>query len=206
MALLIDGDAMSFRAAAYGRPHEATVSFLQQQFEDPTRSLNIANSTFFERARSVFEENYNENAMARLEAVRRNLRRTWDDDDIRPLRSVEELQAAKPRMQRWVMANPFVRNLYKQGRVFGYGDSYIDHKRQGVGKDHYDYRLATNGFATFNDVDGYCATTYMEELLPGDTHPTFSEQIDIFDTWLQTEHHLLVGRRDVTSPEDNVWG
>jgi hypothetical protein len=206
MALLIDGDAMSFRAAAYGRPNEATVSFLQQQFNDPSRALNLANVNFLERSRGIFEENYGEAAMARLEAVRRNLQRTWDDDDIRPLHSIEELQAAKPRMQRWVMANPFVRNLFKQGRVFGYGDSYLDHKRQGVAADHYDYRLATNGFATFNDEDGWAATTYMEDLLPGDERPTFNEQIDIFDTWCHTEHHLLVGRRDVTSQEDSEWG
>lgn len=206
MAVLIDGDAMSFRAAAYGRPSDTMINFLQQQFDDPSRALNIANASFFERSRTVFEENYGAAAMARLDAVRRHMRHTWDEDDIRPLLSIEELQMAKPRMQRWVMANPYVRTLFKQGRVRGYGDSYIDHKRQGVGVDHYDFRLATNGFATFNDVDGWVATTYFDELLEGDVQPTFAEQVDIFDTWCQSEYHLLNGRRDITSPENDDWG
>jgi len=206
MAILIDGDAMSFRAAAYGRPQQATINFLQQQFDNPTRALNFANQAFVDRARNVFEENYGEAAMARLEAVRRSLRKTWDTDEIRPLYTVEEMQHAKPTMQRWIMANPFVRKLYKEGRVAGYGDSYIDHKKQGIGADHYDYRIATSGFATFDDENGWKATTYGDELLEGDVRPTFLEQIDIFETWCQAEGHLLHGKRDITSPEDSEWG
>lgn len=206
MAILIDGDAMSFRAAAYGAPSRSTVQFLQQQFQDPSRALMFANSSFVERARNMFEENYSDAALARLEAVRRSLRKTWDLDDIRPLLSVEEMQNAKPVMQRWIMANPFIRKLYKEGRVAGYGDSYIDHKKQGIGADHYDYRLAMSGFATFNDEDGWTATTYGDELLDGDVRPTFAEQIDIFQTWCEAEGHLLHGKRDITSPEDSEWG
>jgi hypothetical protein len=206
MAILIDGNAMSFRAAAYGRPQPATINFLQQQFNDPSRALMFANSSFLERAQNVFEENYGDAAMARLEAVRRNLRKSWDLDEIRPLRTVEEMQNAKPVMQRWLMANPFIRTQFKQGRVAGFGDSYINHKKQGVGEDHYDYRLATSGFATFDDENGWKATTYGDELLEGDTRPSFLEQIDIFDSWCHAEGHLLHGKRDVTSPEDSEWG
>lgn len=206
MALLIDGDAMSFRAAAYGRPNVATVNFLQQQFQDPSRAMVFANTSFMDRSRTMFEDNYGDAAMARLEAVRRNLRKAWDDDDIRPLLTVEAMQSAKPQMQRWIMANPFVRKLYKQGRVAGYGESYLDHKKQGVGEDHYDYRIAMSGFATFNDEDGWSATTYGDELLEGDVRPTFMEQIDIFQTWCEAEYHLLSGKRDITSPEDSEWG
>lgn len=206
MTVLIDGDAMSFRAAAYGRPNPATVQFLQQQFSNPSRALLVANSSFLERSRSMFDQNFGSAAMARLESVRRNLRRAWDDDDIRPLLTIEAMQAAKPQMQRWIMANPFIRKLYKEGRVSGFGDSYVDHKKQGIGADHYDYRVAMSGFATFNDEDGWTATTYGDELLEGDERPTFSEQIDIFQTWCEAEYHLLNDKRDITSPEDNEWG
>ncbi len=206
MALLIDGDAMSFRAAAYGRPRESTINFLQQQFDDPSRAMVFANTSFLERSREIFDANYGEEAIARLEAVRRSIRRVWDQDDIRPLFGLEDIQNARPRMQRWVMANPFLRNLYKEGRIEGYGDAYIDHKKQGVGKDHYDYRLATSGFATFNDEDGWVATTYGDELLEGDERPTFAEQIDIFETWCNSTTLLMNQTRDVTSPGNNEWG
>lgn len=206
MALLIDGDAMTFRAAAYNRPHANTLNFLQQQFDDPSRALNLANQSFMERSRTIFEENYGEVAMARMEAVRRNLRGTWDLDVIQPLVTIEALQSARPAMQRWVMANPFLRRLYKEGRISGYGESYLDHKKQGIGPDHYDYCLATNGMATYNDEDDWLATTYGIELLEGDTEPTFEEKIDISKTWAAAEFHLLFGTRDVTSPENNPWG
>lgn len=206
MALLIDGDAMSFRAAAYGRPQQSTINFLQQQFNDPSRALVIADQSFMDRSREIFDSNYGEDALNRLEAVRRSLRGVWDQDVIRPLFAVEDFQNAKPLMQRWVMANPFVRKLYKEGRVEGYGDSYADHKKQGIGKDHYDYRLATSGLAVFNDEDGWAATTYGDELLEGDVRPTFLEQIDIFDTWIHAEFHFMNGTRDITSPSGNEWG
>lgn len=206
MALLIDGDAMSFRAALYGRPAETTVNFLQQQFNDPSRALNFANNSFFDRARTMFETNFNEEAMAKYDSVRRNLHTVWDMDDIRPLLTLDAMQQAKPVMQRWLMANPFLRNLHKQGRIEAFGDSYIDHKNQGVGEDHYDYQLARSGFATFNDETEWEATTYAVELLEGDVEPTFLEKLAIDQTWAAAEIEMLFGSRDVTSPENNQWG
>lgn len=206
MAVLIDGDATSFSAALYGRPREETVRFLQQQFDDPSRAMNFASNTFLDRSRKVFEVNFSDEAMAKYEAVGRTLRKMWDLDEIRELNTVEEFQNAKPRMQRFVMANPFVRGLFKQGRVKGYGESYVDHKKQGVGDDHYDWRLARSGFATFNDEDGWVATTYGDELLEGDVRPTFLEQIDIDRSWIAAEANLLFGKRDITSVENDEWG
>lgn len=206
MALVIDGDAGSFRAAAYGRPNEMTVNFLQQQFDNPSRALNLASSTFYERSRTAFDANYGDEAMARLEAVRRALRATWDEDVIRPLLTLGELQQAKPAMQRWIMANPFVRKMYKQGRVAGYNELYLDHKKQGIGPEHYDYRLAMSGYAQFDDENDWVATTYCDDLLPGDVRPTFAEQCDIERTWAAAEFEMMFGSKDPTSPENSDWG
>ncbi len=206
MAVLIDGDATSFSAALYGRPRQETVQFLQQQFDDPTRAMNFANSSFYERSRQVFEVKFSDEAMAKYDAVARSLNRMWDTDNIRELHTLEEFRNAKPRMQRWVMANPFIRTQFKQGRVAGYGESYIDHKQQGIGEDHYDYQLARSGFATFDDENGWTATTYAVELLDGDEAPTFSEQVDIDRTWARAEALLMFGSDDPTSPEGGKWG
>lgn len=206
MAVLIDGDATSFSAALYGRPREETVRFLQQQFDDPSRAMNFANNSFVERSRKVFEVNFSDEAMAKYDAVSRSLRRIWDVDGIRELTTVEEFQNAKPTMQRFIMANPFIRSRFKEGRLAGYGDLYVDHKKQGVGEDHYDWRLARSGFATFNDEDGWVATTYGDELLEGDTRPTFLDQIDIDRTWANAEALLLFGSRDITDVENGEWG
>ncbi len=206
MPLILDGDSRSFRAAAYGRPSERKISFLRQQFEDPSRALRFADQSFFERSRQIFEDNFSASALAKIEAVRRNLSGVWDLDEIQYLDSVEKLQNARPVMQRWIMANPFIRGLYKQGRVVGYGESYLDHAKQGVGADHYDYRLVMSGMAEYNDEDGWTATTYFDELLDEDEEPTFNEKIDIFRTWCEAEYALHTGKRDITSPEDNEWG
>lgn len=206
MAVLIDGDATSFSAALYGRPREETVRFLQQQFDDPSRALNYASNSFIERSRKVFDFNFSDEMMAKYDAVKRSLRRVWDVDVITDLSTVEDFQNAKPRMQRFVMANPFIRQKFKEGRLAGYGESYVDHKKQGVGADHYDYQLARSGFATFNDEDGWVATTWATELLPGDERPGFSEQVDIDRSWVAAEAHLLFGTRDITDVENGPWG
>lgn len=206
MPLILDGDARTFRAAAYGMPSERKINFLRQQFEDPSRAMLAADQTFFERSRSIFEENFSAQALARIEAVRRNLGGVWDLDEVQILDTVEKLQQARPHMQRWVMANPFIRKLYKEGRVAGYGDAYLNHASQGVGADHYDWRRVMSGVATFNDEDGWSATTYMDELLDGDEELTFQNKLDIFTTWCEAEFSLLTGKRDVTSPENSEWG
>lgn len=206
MPLILDGDARTFRAAAYGLPSERKISFLRQQFEDPTRAMLAADQSFFERSKAIFEDNFSAQAMARIEAVRRNLSGVWETDEIQYLSDVDQLQQARPTMQRWIMANPFIRNLHKQGRVAGYGESYLNHVKQGVGADHYDWRLVMSGVAEFNEEDGWVATTYFDELLEDDQEPTFSQKIDIFRTWCEAEYALLNGQRDITSPENSEWG
>lgn len=206
MSLVIDGDARSFRAAAYGRPSERKIDFLRQQFDDPSRAMIFADQNFAQRSRQIFESNFNDEAMAIRENVRRHLSGVWETDTIRYLSTLEAFQNAKPTMQRWIMANPFVRNMYKQGRVAGYGDAYLDHVKQGVGRDHYDFQLATSGMASFDDEHGWQATTFFPELLDGDEEPTFLEKVDIFKTWCEVEHALQSGTRDPTSPENNQWG
>ncbi|QVD49136.1 hypothetical protein LUCX_66 [Xanthomonas phage vB_XciM_LucasX] len=206
MPIVIDGDARTFRAAAYGRPHEGTVRFLQRQFEDPSLALRVADTSFLDRARAMFDDNYGDEAMARIEAVRNRLRRSWNPNTIFRLETVEEFQQANPLMQRWVMAQPFVRQQFKRGAVSGYLGSYVDLDAKFSGKDHYDWRRAMSGMAVYDDENGWLATTYGDEELEGDEPLSFEDKLHIQDTWEMAEYYLMSGKRDITSPADDPWG
>lgn len=66
-------------------------------------------------------------------------------DIIMPLLRVEQIQSANLVMQRYVMAQPDLRNLYHRNRADGYRDTYQDMEPGLVGRDHNDWRRAATG-------------------------------------------------------------
>lgn len=206
MAIVRDGNAATFRAAVYSQPHRATIEFLQRRFEDPSRALNLADSNFRLRAQAAFERNFSEEALEERARIRRSLDRVWDEDRIKPLTTLADIQTARPTMQRWIMANPNLRRLYKRRAISGYGESYIDNSPNCFDASHYDFQIATNGLAVECEENGWVATTYMNELFESDSHLSFAEQLAIRDTWEATDILIASQEIDPTSPSGDPWG
>lgn len=203
MAQVLHGGTMMFDALAYGQPHPGTQQFLQMQFEAPTRYLTEAGERFFAGAQELYERISGSTADRMMRAAGRAIRSMWQLDEIRPLRTVEDFQHAPLSMQRYLMAEPLVRERFQQQRLDGYSESYVDVFPNAIGEDHYDYRRVMNGMVVVNeDPDGdgsWQATTYMEELLPDDNELHLEDQIDLMDAWKFMRQHLLAGREDPTS-------
>jgi hypothetical protein len=102
-------------------------------------------------------------------------------------------------MQRVVMANPVVRQMYTQQRVEGYEGSYIDAYPGTIRDNHYDYQRVMNGLVVFNEKDDWSATTYFEELEENDNELNLFEQTDVVDSWKHLEALLKQGKDDPTS-------
>lgn len=107
---------------------------------------------------------------------------------IVPLRTVEELQSARPAMQRYIMANPNLRALYHKQLCDGYSDTYRDLEPTKIGEDHYEYRRVMNGIVqdAIDPESGektWMATYYFDDLHEGDRELDAEEQFDILDAW-----------------------
>jgi hypothetical protein len=185
MQQLTYGASDAFNALVYGEQHPSTVEFLRSQFNNATGLLTDAARSFYERAHKTFEH-FNSNAAM---TFARNAIQTLTGgnisgiDRIFYLSELAQLQQANLVMQRWLMANPMVRERYLDQRLDGYSDTYINIHGNDIGWRHYDFRVATNGVMQINDDGDAVWTEYPEELREGDRDLTLLEQIDIRDSW-----------------------
>jgi len=201
MATFVQGGSAVFDSLAYGDQHPATQEFLQNQCNTSSHVLTEAGARFMSGVTDLYNRVSGDGAIRIAKAAARSVQSIWNSDIIVELTTIGRLQHARPVMQRWIMAEPTVRNLYHQQRVDGYSGSYVDVNPGLVGEDHYDYRRATDGLVTEREDGIWQAECYFDELLPDDTDLILDEQIEIQSTWAALVDSLRAGKEDPTS----VW-
>lgn len=186
MAMLVTGGFDTFEAAIFGRQHPNVVNFLQQQFEAASAPLQGAAAQFMEASKAIYERVNNSDTMRMARAAMNRVNSLWLSDEIQPLLNLAHLQNAPLTMQRWIMAEPTIRNLYVKQAADGYSDTYVNVHGKDVGEYHYDYRRVMDGIVDLDanvEEDAWESVTYVEELAEGDRDLDLSEQRSILDTW-----------------------
>lgn len=203
MARILDGGVDSFNALVRAENSDSARQYFQNQVEHLRGSMSNAigsvSNTLVEKALGVYERINSSEALRYARAVSRQMVSVWDQDVIRPLRSTGELQTAKLQMQRWIMAQPDIRQRYHEQRCDGYSDQYVDLHEGKVGEQHYDYRRATNSLVLEDAEGNEFSTTYFEELVEGDRELDLMEQNDIMVSWEQVKIALKANSEDPTS-------
>ncbi|WP_396190469.1 hypothetical protein [Flavobacterium sp.] len=103
------------------------------------------------------------------------------DNYIVPLTDIEQLKTANPTMQRWVMAQPELRQLYLNQNVDGYSDQYRNVFGNEVGEADYNYRRVMDGVLQDDGKESFIRR-YHEELYPGDRELDHAEKVMILQT------------------------
>jgi len=200
MSAFIMGGDDAFDMLAFGEPHPDTVTFLTECNERVSTSISETSRRFRESVSDMYRS-FNASSTARLaRAVTRKISNIWSDDVVKPLVDIGALQHARITMQRYIMAEPTVRELYHQQRCDGYSDSYVDEYPKVIGVGHYDYRRVTHGVCfKHKDSDVMQSITYYEGLKSGERNLHVSEQADILNTWDAVKSLLEDGSEDPTS-------
>lgn len=197
---VIDGGSQTFDALAYGDPHPGTVAFFQNQMENLSQYAGQVGEQFIQSAQDLYSRFNHSTAMRYARAAKRSLGSIFQNDAVRQLASIAELQQAPPVMQRWIMAEPTTRKMYHRQMVEGYEGSYKDAFPNDVGESHYDYRRVMDGLVVDDpDTEDWVATTYLDEIFEGDHELEIDQQADIFYTWKMTKARILHGGSDPTS-------
>lgn len=203
MAMVLTGGHDTYSALMYGMPDPNVTNFIQQYNQYAPQTLLPAAHQFFDQMKQNYRS-FDENLTLRSsKAAIRKMANLWQIDGIVPLETMERMQQASPTMQRWIMACPEIRQEYHAQRCDGYSGSYIDYEPFATRESHYDYRCATNGIYLPDKNQNLVATTWIEELYPGDSVLSFHDQMDIEQTWHYAR--MLLARRgdDPTSKENN---
>lgn len=193
----------AFNAFIYPEKNAGGLQYLQNQFNNFTGVLTNTANDFIQKSREQFERF---NGHAAIEFARNMIKSVMgksevSTDRITSLWEINQFQGASLQMQRWVMANPTVRELYHDQRCEGYGESYVDTQPKLRGEDQYDYRRVMDGVVQYTEEGDWFAKIYCEELIEGDRDLTHGEKVDIIHTWSKLEYLIALGKDDPTSPE-----
>lgn len=197
------GDSNDFNALAFGQKHPGTLAFLENQVSSFSQTLNDAGRSFFSNARDVFEQFNGETAMRLARAAVRKAGSLFQRDEIRSIWDLGQLQQAPLVMQRWIMANPVVRQTFQDQRCDGYADTYADMYPGALAENHYDYRRAMNGVLVDDEENDWSCKIFLDELVEGDRELDLEEKTDIQSTWAAVEALMHAGGEDPTSPFAN---
>ena len=203
MAIQISyGDPNEFNYLIYGEKDPGTLNYLENQFTKFSNVLSDAGHAFFSNAKSVYDSFNSSEALRLARAAVRKVGSLFRPDAIRSILELGDMQTAPLTMQRFIMAEPTVRQMYHEQRIDGYSDSYVDMDPGVTGENHYDYRRVMDGIVQTTDDGDEFVTWYIDDLRDGDRTLDITEKVDIMNTWDIVKDLLLNGDRDPTS----VWG
>jgi hypothetical protein len=204
MAQVIQAGIEGFEAMIYPDQNPMNYQFIQNQFANLGTIADKAVNDFYQRAKESAERLYNSAAVRHAKAAVRAIRNVFQTDSIGYLPTLDQIQQANPRMVRYIMAEPTIRQLYQEQMCCGYGESYVDNHPGTLGKEHYDYRRVMNGVV--NEVVDPDGTTHLEHsefvelLLDEDRELEFHEKVGVIRTWDLVKLFVAEGK-DPTSPE-----
>ena len=184
----------------FGQPSQSTTDYFAGVQDSINERTDLFASDFIERSKSVFKNTYSSRAVELARAAVNKAGSLFSPDIIKELVTMTDFQMAKPKMRRYLMANPFVREMWQDNKCEGYGGDYIDHEPGTLGENHYDYRRVVDGIVRTDDKsEDYFANHYFEELRADDEPLTVGEQLDIYDSWPTMNHFMRLAQKDPTS-------
>ena len=166
-------------------PH--TQQYLQQQLSRFSETLTDAGRGFMAATTELYNKVANSDAVRKAKAAIRLAKGIFHPNMIVPLETLEDLQSAQPMMQRYIMANQVIRDLYHQQKCDGYSDSYVDIEPGCIGESHHDFQRVMTGVVQDIDLEGgdtaWIARQYYHESHPDDRDLTAVERTDILNAW-----------------------
>jgi len=197
------GDDSDYRAFVYGAERApGTIEFMKSTFNNISNTLTSGGREFFSNAKDIFEEYNGSRALQLAKAALSKMNNAFVRNDVHSIWDIDKFQNAPIVMQRWIMAEPTVRQKFHEQQCDGYSNQYVDVSPGEIGESHYDYRRVMNGMVVTSDDGPEKVTHYLDELEEGDRELRFDEQLDILNTWERVAFLMNAGGDDPTSS----WG
>lgn len=190
---------------AGGHLTDQTVRWLEDKTQQLRPMLSSAANSFFDQARKMHQMISTVDATQALRNLISKKENIYSSNQIHRIYDLEGMQTANQINQRWIMAHTPIRELYFTNSLHGYGDSYINHHGETVGKDNYDYRRVMDGMMT-TVVNTDVISNYYEVLKEGDNEITFHQKADIINNWNLVNHILSEQDQDPTDELGNLLG
>lgn len=197
---VVDGGSTSFDALFFPRQNPINTHYIQQNISNVMQKLNESGRNFFQSTLNTTAKLFDPDEIAKatrhLTTMAKNF--FFDPNNIYPITTLDDLQTASLQMQRWVMAEPSIRQAYLSQQIDGYSDTYVNVGGDSIGNTHWDYRRVMSGIITPNNSNHY-VNFFMDEGEEHDRELTTYEKFDILSTW-EIAKLMLDNGLDPTNP------
>lgn len=199
MNQIIYGDESVISELMYSSRSDDLIMGLKHNLGVQNQMLTEQGRLYAQHANKVFEQVAGWDAVRATRKAAAAVTGYVQSNAILALTTLEEIQTANPRMQRWMMADIQTRTLYQAGRIDGYSETYIDIQPGVLGRDHYDYTLATHTVVQTHETEEtlkYEVTQIQRELASWDEPLQVRGRLDIARTWQAQRALQLEGADD----------
>lgn len=203
MAQLIIGGRREVDALMYGPQHPGTQQFLETQLSQPSQILTDTGRQFFADLQVHYDYFHGAEAQRLAELAISKVKGLFQPNSIRSLWDLADLQQAPIAMQRWIMAEPTIRQAYHLQRLDGYSGTYEDLHPGQVGAQHHDWRMVNHGLVQIAPAQtghDWEVSFFLDPLAEDDRELSLDEKVNIMSTWEAMKQHFLTGKDDPTSP------
>ena len=154
MAAMMDDRVL--RGALFSSPERALNEYHDDLFSD--RGSQRYSERFMSRTRELFRRVQETKAYRRTLGTFRRLQNRGRVDAVCQLTEIGEMQNATPAMQRIVMANPTIKQLYRRKAIEGWVDTYEDYNDNAIEHTDQTYRQVMSSVVR---EDGLAYTYHM---------------------------------------------
>lgn len=202
---IVHGGEDAFSAAISGVQSNASINHWAEQMAQVKALMgNVyddAANAFIARAETVFNKFNNSRAIELAKAAINQISGLFQQDIVRDIVRLQDFQIATPIMQRYIMAEPTIRQMYHKQMCDGYSDTYVDQYPDLIGENHPDWRRVMDGAYVEKDNE-YYFSCYADNA-PDQTQLTSYDQMRIRRTWDNLKSLILSGTKDPTSAWNN---
>lgn len=185
--VIADAPRNAFDFMIYPEQHPANKAYIVNQLDAYTHLLLDTGKQYFSQAKDMYERINDSTAIRAAKAALRMAKGVVRPNVVTELKDFNDIRSAQPIMQRFIMAQPDIRQLYHDQRIDGYSDTYIDAFPNILGKDHLDFQMVMSGmieeFVDDAGEDSWKTTMYAFDVQEGDIELTFENKVDIRHTW-----------------------
>lgn len=189
---------------AGGHMDTNTTSWLAERSSALRETIGSAAAGWLNTARSFVQVIDTSSAIQALRNITVKQENMWNTNGIQQCKTIEELQAANPVQQRYIMAQPRLRDMFLNNSVEGYGDSYTNYQGDAIGVKQYDYRRVTDSMMLEMPDETFEVNVFHEEIAEGDIELTLHQKVDVLRNWNLVNVSLDANEMDPTSPIGNM--
>lgn len=181
----------AFRALVYSPPTPDMINYMQSTMQRAGQTLGELGTGFIQRAGEVFS------ALNSYEAIERGKRLlsmvgTHVDENVIYTVPFERLHQANLEMQRYIMSEPSIRNMYNQQSISGYEDTYYNNDVEivdGLTTRYMDVMTGVGYYDPYKPVDPVFYTHSHDVYFDLDR----LDRMSVLDTWRNVRNAIAKG-------------